>query len=164
MATNTRFATGMHTLVLLARQPEQLHSSETLAGKLQTNAVVIRRILAQLQSAELVRNHKGPSGGSELVRAADSISLADVYCAIEHASLFNDASVHGTDARKIAGELRRVLTVAEQALLDSLGEVTLEELVRRTAAKPTGAANGSQNGSSHRKVHGTTAAASPAGR
>ena len=153
MATNTRFATGMHTLVLLARQPEQLHSSETLAGKLQTNAVVIRRILAQLQHAELVRNHKGPAGGSELVRAADSISLADVYCAIEHSSLFHDASVHGTDARKITGELRRILTAAEQALLDSLSEVTLEEIVKRTAAKSTHA-NGNGNGNGHRRSNG----------
>lgn len=151
MAINTRFATGMHTLVLLARQPEQLHSSEALAGKLQTNAVVIRRILALLQHAELVRNHKGPSGGSKLIRSADSISLADVYRAIERTSLFNDAPVHGTDARKITGELRRVLTAAERALLDSLGEITLEEIVKRTAGKALHSSK--PTGGSHRKAN-----------
>ena len=164
MATNTRFATGMHTLVLLARQPNQLHSSETLAGKLKTNAVVIRRILAQLQHAELVRNHKGPSGGSELVRPAETISLADVYCAVEQGSIFHDATAQGTDAKKIKGELRRVLTLAEQAMLDCLGEVSLQEMVQRTAKNgdatqtngaPTGngalPANGSNgNGHHHR--------------
>ena len=144
MATNTRFATGMHTLVLLARQPNQLHSSETLAGKLKTNAVVIRRILAQLQHAELVRNHKGPSGGSELARPAEAISLADIYCAIEQSSIFHDATVQGSDAKKIKGELRRIVTIAEQSMLDSLGEVSLEQMVQRTgkhgeAAKGNGA-------------------------
>ncbi len=135
MATNTRFATGTHTLVMLARQPDQLHSSETLAAKLQTNAVVIRRILAQLQQAELVRNHKGPAGGSELLRPASEITLADIYNATEHGSLFNDATAKGPEAKKITAELRRALDGAEAALLDALRAVSLHQLVRKTARK-----------------------------
>lgn len=135
MATNTRFATGMHTLVLLAREPNKLHSSETIAAKLQTNAVVIRRILAQLQHAGLVRNHKGPSGGSELVYSPAEINLADVYKAMEPGSLFNDAVMRGTDAKTITTELRRVLTSAENALLASLKEVSLQQVVKKTTRK-----------------------------
>ena len=135
MATNTRFATAVHALVFLARQPDQLHSSETIASKLQTNAVVIRRILAQLQHAELVRNHKGPSGGSELVRPASQIFLSDVYRAAEHGSLFNDATVRGIDAKRITGELRKSFDGAQTALLRSLSEVSLQQVVRRTARK-----------------------------
>lgn len=135
MATNTRFATGMHTLVLLAREPEKLHSSETIAAKLQTNAVVIRRILAQLQHAGLVRNHKGPSGGSELVYAPTDVTLADVYKAMEPGSLFHDALMRGADAKTITTELRRVLTGAENALMASLKEVSLQQIVKKTARK-----------------------------
>lgn len=135
MATNTRFATGMHTLILLARDSNKLHSSESIAAKLQTNAVVIRRILASLQTAGLVRNHKGPSGGSELVFEASEITLADIYKAMEPASLFNDASMRGTDAKKVTVEIRRVLSDAEGALLQSLKEVTLQQIVRRTSRK-----------------------------
>jgi Rrf2 family protein len=135
MATNTRFATGMHTLVLLAREPNKLHSSETIAAKLQTNAVVIRRILAQLQQAGLVRNHKGPSGGSELVYSPAEISLADVYKAMEPGSQFNDAVMRGADAKTISTELRRVLTSAENALLASLQEVSLQQIVKNTTRK-----------------------------
>ncbi|RRA49663.1 Rrf2 family transcriptional regulator [Acidipila sp. EB88] len=135
MATNTRFATAVHALVFLARQPEQLHSSESIAAKLQTNAVVIRRILAQLQLASLVRNHKGPSGGSELVRPAASISLADIYRAAEQSSMFNDATVSGADAKRIANELRSSFASAETALLRSLSEVSLQQIVKRTAKK-----------------------------
>ena len=135
MATNTRFATGMHTLVLLARQPAQLHSSESIAAKLQTNAVVIRRILAQLQHAGLVRNHKGPSGGSTLAYPAAEITLAEVHRAVEHSSVFNDATVRGTDAKKITAELRRIFDQAENALQESLGSISLEQVVRRTVRK-----------------------------
>ena len=135
MATNTRFATAVHALVFLARQPDQLHSSEAIAAKLQTNAVVIRRILAQLQSAQLVRNHKGPSGGSELVRPANNISLADIYRAAEQSNLFNDATVRGADAKRITAELRSSFDNAETALLKSLGETSLQQVVRRTTRK-----------------------------
>ncbi len=135
MATNTRFATGLHTLVLLARNPEQLQSSETIAGKLQTNAVVIRRILAQLQEASLVRNQKGPSGGSQLVRAAGDITLADVYQAIQQPSLFHDAAVRGAEAKKLTTELRTVLTEAEDAMLDALRQVSIQQIVKKTGRK-----------------------------
>lgn len=135
MATNTRFSTGMHTLILLARQPDQLHSSESLAGKLQTNAVVIRRILAQFQKAGLVRNHKGPSGGSELVFPAAKITLADIYRAVEPSSLFHDAAIHGADAKRIAAEVSRVFSQAEAAMLQSLKDVSLAQVLRRTSRK-----------------------------
>ena len=135
MATNTRFATGMHTLILLARQPDQLHSSETLAAKLQTNAVVIRRILAQLQQAELVRNHKGPSGGSELVRPAAEITMGDVYRATDSSALFQEGSPKAGEAKKASGELRRALDDAQKAMLASLDSVTLQQIVRRSGRK-----------------------------
>ena len=135
MATNTRFATGLHALILLARQPDSLLSSETIATTLQTNAVVIRRILAQLQRAGLVRNHKGSFGGSKLVRPANKITLADVYKAIEHTSLFHDATVGGSDAKRVTLELRSVLAAAEKQLLRSLAQVSLQKMVRAAARK-----------------------------
>ena len=64
MAINTRFATGVHALVLLAAEPDVLQTSEDVARKLNTNPVVIRRVFSLLQQAELVESQKGPSGGS----------------------------------------------------------------------------------------------------
>lgn len=135
MATNTRFATGMHTLILLARDTTKLHSSESIAAKLQTNAVVIRRALASLQAAGLVRNHKGPSGGSEIVFEPAQVTLADIYKAMDPGSLFNDAGMRGNDAKKVTVEIRRALNEAEAALMQSLKEVTLQQIVRRTNRK-----------------------------
>lgn len=135
MATNTRFTTGIHSLVLLAREPGKLHSSETLAAKLHTNPVVIRRILAQLQQAGLVRNHKGPSGGSELIRPAAKITLGDIYRVTDPGPLFSAATVRGAGAKKISSELHQVQEMAERALLRALDEVSLEQLSRRSGRK-----------------------------
>ena len=46
MAANTRFATGVHAMVLLAAEPEELQTSEDVAGKLSINPVVIRRVFS----------------------------------------------------------------------------------------------------------------------
>lgn len=135
MHMNTRFTTGMHTLVLLAREPGTIQSSETLANKLRTNAVVIRRILASLQQAGLVRNHKGPSGGSELLRSPAEISLADIYQALGAAPQFQDGGARTAEVRRTGAELRRILTTAEDAFVRSLGGVNLQQIARKTSNK-----------------------------
>ena len=135
MATNTRFATGLHALVMLARESGKLHSSETIAGKLNTNPVVIRRILAQLQEAGLVRNHKGPAGGSELIRPANKITLGDVYRVTDPGPFFSEAKIKGAHAKRVTLEMRKVQESAEKALLDSLDEVSLDQLAKRSARK-----------------------------
>ncbi len=135
MATNTRFATGIHALLLLTREPGKLLSSETIAGKLNTNPVVIRRILAQLQQAGLVRNHKGPSGGSELIRPAGKVTLGDVYRVTDPGPLFSEAKIKGAQAKRVTLEMRSVQEGAEKALLDSLDKVSLEQLAKRSATK-----------------------------
>jgi Rrf2 family protein len=120
---------------MLTRDPGKLHSSETIALKLNTNPVVIRRILAQFQAAGLVRNHKGPSGGSELIRPASKITLGDVYRVTDPGPLFSEAKIKGTHAKKITLEMRKVQESAEKALLGSLDSISLELLSRRSARK-----------------------------
>src|ERR1700733_2037103 len=78
-AVNTRFATGVHALVLLAAEPDILQTTEDVARKLNTNPVVIRRVFSLLQQAELVESQKGPSGGSRLGRPGKEIYPADIY-------------------------------------------------------------------------------------
>ena len=53
MAVNCRFATGVHVLVLLASEPDRLQTSTDIALKLDTNPVVVRRVLASLQQAKV---------------------------------------------------------------------------------------------------------------
>ena len=73
MAANTRFATGVHAMVLLAAEPDGLQTSEDVAGKLSINPVVIRRVFSLLHQAGLLESQKGPHGGSKLARPAKAI-------------------------------------------------------------------------------------------
>jgi len=131
MAVNTRFATGVHTLVLLAAEPDTLQTSNDIADKLNTNAVVIRRVLASLQKAELVSSQKGPSGGSRLSRPAKSITLRGIYRAVENGAVFHAPSLSGSAALRVASTLDKVFSESQRALEQELDKTTLAQLVKK---------------------------------
>ncbi len=136
MAANTRFSTGVHALVLLALEPDALQTSETIAGKLATNPVVIRRVFSLLREAEIVISHKGPSGGSQLARSAKEITLKDIYKALEPSAVFHQAAVSGPAAEVVTRELARAFKSADNGLLAALSETTLHAIAKRAARKP----------------------------
>ena len=78
MKTSSRFTVAVHALALLALNGRPMSSTE-IAGSVNTNPVVIRRLMGELEKAKLVRSVAGRSGGFELDRQADQITLADVY-------------------------------------------------------------------------------------
>lgn len=62
--------------------------SEDLARSASTNPAVIRSLLSRLGDAGLSKARLGAGGGTLLARAADRISLLDVYLAVEDPELF----------------------------------------------------------------------------
>lgn len=134
MAVNTRFATGVHALLLLATEPDVLQTSEDVARKLNTNPVVIRRVFSLLQQAELVESQKGPSGGSRLARPAKEISLADIYRALNPGDVLHAASGQSGQS-KLNQTLHQVFRDAQKALEKELAQTSLNQLVKKTAKK-----------------------------
>jgi Rrf2 family protein len=135
MAVNTRFATGVHALLLLAVEPDVLQTSEDVARKLNTNPVVIRRVFSLLQQAELVESQKGPSGGSRLARPAKEISLADIYRALAPGDVFHTASPDAAHPGKLNSALYQVFKDAQKALEKELAQTNLNQLAKKTAKK-----------------------------
>lgn len=93
MAANSQFAMAVHVLTLLARSGETAVKSECVAGSVNTNAVVIRRLLSQLNQAGLVASQTGAFGGTRLAKAPDAINLVDVYRAVCCGEVF---ALHGS--------------------------------------------------------------------
>ncbi len=135
MAVNTRFATGVHALLLLAAEPDVLQTSEDVARKLNTNPVVIRRVFSLLQQAELVESQKGPSGGSRLARPAKEISLADIYRALSPGEVFHATSAQNNQSGKVNQALHQVFRDAQKALEKELSQTSLSQLMKKAAKK-----------------------------
>ncbi len=83
MAANSKFAVAVHALTLLALHEDEKQTSRDIAGSVATNPVVIRRLLAQLSRAGIVRSTHGAKGGFTLARPASKVTLHDVYAAVE---------------------------------------------------------------------------------
>jgi Rrf2 family protein len=89
MASSTQFAVAIHVLAILAKNNgEEMVKSEYLAESVNTNAVVIRRLLCNLQSANLVVSQKGSTGGTRLIKKAQEINLNEIYQAVSPGDVF----------------------------------------------------------------------------
>lgn len=106
--------------------------SETMAKIIEINPVVIRRIMAGLREAGLVRSEKGHDGGRTIERDLAIITLRDVYQARNSPELFgmgNRADAPGCLVEEsVNAALGRAFDEARALLLDRFASVTLAQL------------------------------------
>ena len=92
MQISSRFTIALHifTCVEIFKNDYKI-TSDFLAGSINTNPVIIRKILTQLKNAGLITVARG-TGGISPTRSLKDISFYDVYQAIEpveNGDLFN---------------------------------------------------------------------------
>jgi Rrf2 family protein len=168
MSTNSRFAVAVHVLSLMAWSGEEPLKSEQVAESVNTNPVVIRRMLLELADAGLVVSQTGSLGGSRLANDSAETTLLDVYRALEHGGVFSlhrqppsrDCPV-GVNIETVLGE---VLSEVDSAVEQVLGRITINDVVQRlrpcisaatkqTAHAQTGKSNG-RNGTGKKARNG----------
>src|SRR5687767_11168101 len=88
MAANSQFSMAVHVLAMLARSEGENVKSDYLARSVNTNAVVVRRLLGELNHANLVVSQSGVHGGTRLARCPKDINLAEVYKAVNCGGVF----------------------------------------------------------------------------
>ncbi len=87
MSRDSRLSVALHLLLHMDGAESPL-TSVTLGPRMQLNPVVVRRTMAGLRDAGIVRSVKGHGGGWSLARPLEAVSLADVYEALGTTSLF----------------------------------------------------------------------------
>ena len=144
MRTSCRFAMAVHVLAVLAYQEGDLVSSARLAASVNTNPVIIRRLLQALHRARLVETRKGAGAGSRLSRAPRRINLAEVFRAVEDGSPFIQPARKPNAACPVGHIMRRMLdevfTAARAALEQELARHTLAHVL--AAVKAAGGCRG----------------------
>jgi len=158
--TNSRFAVAVHVLTLMAWSDDEPLKSEAVAESVNTNPVVIRRMVCELAQAGLVISQTGATGGSRLARKPTEITLLDVYRALESRGVF---SLHrqppsrrcpvGVNIETVLGD---VLGEVDSAVENVLSAITIRDLVNRL--RPcVGTQVAARNGSHRRQVNGHSA-------
>ena len=107
-------------------------TSEVLAKAMDTNPVVIRRIMAGLRDQGYVRSEKGHGGGWTLACDLSQLTLRDIYDALGCPSLLAMGSRTESPGcvveQAVNAALGRAFQEAEALLLARFGEVTLAML------------------------------------
>lgn len=142
---NSRFTVAVHLLSLLAvgrqRFPGAALTSESAAESVNTNPVVVRRILGSLRKVGVVSSQPGPSGGWSLEREPKHITLRDVYRAVEDVNLFSlhhrPPSACCPIGRNIQAALEFVFAEAEAAMEEKLADRTIADVVATVVASST---------------------------
>jgi len=135
MTTSSRYAVALHVLVALANLGEQGATSERLSGSVNTNPVVVRRILGMLVEAGIVAGKGGRGGGYHLARDPRRIALDSVLKAVEPEGIFPVHENRENQACKVSCSIKEVLggvfARAESSLHERLRETSVADLLRR---------------------------------
>jgi DNA-binding IscR family transcriptional regulator len=131
MRRDARLSGALHALLHMAERGRAM-TSEELAHCMNTNPVVVRRTMAGLRQASLVRSAKGHGGGWEIAADLATVSLKDVYDALGAPTLLAIGVHIENPSCLVEQAVNRSLTgafaEAEALLIDRLGTVTLVRL------------------------------------
>jgi DNA-binding IscR family transcriptional regulator len=152
MKRDSKLSGVLHVLLHMAEFAGST-TSEVLAKAMDTNPVVIRRIMAGLRERGYVRSEKGHGGGWTLACDLDAVTLRDIYDALGEPTLL--AMGNRTDApgclveQAVNAALSEAFAAAEALLLARLGDVTLGRLSRDFHHRLTDRTNASRQEITH---------------
>lgn len=141
MITSSRFTVALHTLTLLAQSGAEPVTSEVIAGSVNTNPVVIRRVLGALRAARLVTSQGGNGGGWRLAVDPAAITLRAVYRAVEEEPRISLHPRPPNPACPVGRHIQRALAApfaaATAALEAELARTTVADILREVRAPAT---------------------------
>jgi len=141
MKRDSRLSSVLHALLHMAANDGPM-TSEALAHCMHTNPVVVRRTMAGLREAGLVRSEKGHNGGWTLACDLNEVTLRDIHMALGEPAVFAMGNRHETPEclveQAVNAALDDTFQEIETLLMERFGRLTLaqlaEDFARRLAA------------------------------
>jgi Rrf2 family protein len=131
MKIDTRLSAMLHLLLHMAARNGPV-TSEELARYMDGNAAAVRRTMAGLRGAGIVRSGKGHGGGWTLGRPLAEITLADVHAALGAPGLFAIGSRNPNPSclveQAVNASMQETLDEAERLVQSRLRSITLASI------------------------------------
>jgi DNA-binding IscR family transcriptional regulator len=132
MRRDSRLSVALHVLLHMSESAAAV-TSGTLGPLMRTNPVVLRRTMAGLRNAGIVRSGKGHGGGWSLARGLAAVTLGDVYDALGLSAPFNIAHREPSPKcqleRAVNRALGAALAEAEALLVERFRDVTVADVL-----------------------------------
>ena len=109
--------------------------SQTLAASVNTNPVVVRRLLLALRRARLIDTFTGKHGGARLRKKPREISLVDIYDAVEPRPVIRVNERKALKQCHVSCNMKSIMShvaeSTEKAVRKHLRSISLAQLVRK---------------------------------
>lgn len=135
MRLNTKCSIALHCLVFISEYEKKVKvTSELLAKSTGCNSAAIRSILNALQKAGIISVMRGV-GGAYLNRTPDSLTLWEVYHALEPDGLEHFIGCHPNPSdkcpvgKRIESVLRKPYSEIGAAVQKTMEKITLQQLL-----------------------------------
>ena len=134
MSISSKFSVAIHILSLIELDETKRASSDYIAKSVQTNPVVIRKIMGLLKKAGLLETQAGVAGAT-LAKPIDDITLLDVYSAVDVVKENGLFSIHdGTNldcivGRNIQQTVEPIFIAAQFAMEKVLANVSMKDVL-----------------------------------
>ncbi|TBL81082.1 Rrf2 family transcriptional regulator [Paenibacillus thalictri] len=132
MAQLKRFGFGLQALIVLAANSEQCSSAE-IAEQIRCEPTALRKILAQLVDAGIVMVKQGRTGGYQLARDPEHITLSEIYKSLHEEEPRWDRMMDTTGnhlfGQKVNESFRKIMTDINEQVDRVLGTYTIADLL-----------------------------------
>ena len=132
MKFSTRLSDAVHILLFIYLNQETRLSSDQIAKSICTNPSYVRRLMAEMKETGLIRSMRGQANPM-LQRSPDSITLLDVYRAVEDQKPLLHLDTHTNPECGVGVNIQlalqehydRIQEIAEKAM----GETSLQDIL-----------------------------------
>ncbi|RED51796.1 Rrf2 family transcriptional regulator [Cohnella lupini] len=129
------FGLALQALVILSKTNAQSCPSAELAVQLQSEATLLRRILATLVKGGILDTREGRDGGYRLKKDPSDITLAEVYTVLQVGDPMSFGIKETAGTNPFGQEMQAIFSdltsEMERSLVDVLGRYTVEQIADR---------------------------------
>jgi len=108
---NTRFATAIHIMTLLAKDPQKWLTSDWLAGSINVNPVIVRKELGNLKTYGLIESRQGKDGGVRIGKNPEEVNVAEIYQAIKNSEVLGKKNQNPNPLCSVGKDINKNLNV-----------------------------------------------------
>jgi Rrf2 family protein len=129
---NSDFTLAIHSLTLLALQPDRMSTSEYIAESAGVHPVRIRKVLSLLKKHGFIKSKEGTGGGFIFALDLSEVNLWDIYKITSEGALqpkcpeSNERCIVGANMQSV---LFTIFLGAEDHLGEYLKDYTIREIV-----------------------------------
>ncbi len=146
------FGLALQALVILSKDNIITCPSVELAGYLQSEPTLLRRILSTLAKGGILETREGRDGGYRLRRAPESITLAEVYAVLQVSAplIYGIKDTTGTGAfgLKMNAIFCELTDEIDRSMLELLGLYTIGDWIERLHGCPENVGKGNEGAES----------------